>query len=43
MNKRSKVVIFSLIATLATGLAAGSVFAAWGVTDNATSFGVQIL
>ena len=42
MNKRNKVVIFSLIATLATGLAAGSVFAAWGVTDNATSFGVQI-
>ena len=42
MNKRNKVVIFSLIATLATGLAAGSVFAAWGVTDNANSFGVQI-
>ena len=42
MSKRSKVVIFSLVALLATGLSAGSVFAAYGVTDNANSFGVQI-
>ncbi len=42
MSKRSKVVIFSLVALLAAGLSAGSVFAAYGVTDNANSFGVQI-
>ena len=42
MNKRSKVVIFSLISLLAVGLGAGSVFADWAVSDNANSFGVQI-
>ena len=42
MNKRSKVVIFSLISLLTIGLCAGSVFADWAVSDNANSFGVQI-